>query len=204
MPSPVEWSIEADYLQACNCEYGCPCEFEAPPSHGICEGMIQWQINRGQYGNVKLDGLGIGGAARWPGPLHLGGGTAAWFVDERANPEQREALTKILTGEAGGAPFEIIRMTFAKTMPVQFVRFEYHADGRHSHARMGDAVITAVEPIKNPVSGAEESIRVQHETGFLFKSAEIVSARELKVSCGELNFAHPGKTAFVTKVSYHN
>ena len=28
----VKWTMEADYLQACNCDYGCPCEFQAPPT----------------------------------------------------------------------------------------------------------------------------------------------------------------------------
>ncbi|HEX3357787.1 MAG TPA: DUF1326 domain-containing protein [Tepidisphaeraceae bacterium] len=203
MPSPVSWSIEADYLQACNCEYGCPCEFEAPPTYGFCEGIGQWQISKGSYGNVKLDGLGIGFAAHWPSALHKGGGTCVWFVDAKATPEQREALTKIATGEAGGMPFEIIRMTMSKMLPTQVVPFQFHAKGKHSSGRMGDAVITAVEPIKNPVSGADESIRVEHETGFLFKSAEIVSNKELTVSFGELKFSHPNKGGFVSKVSYH-
>jgi hypothetical protein len=204
MAGAVKWSMEADYLQACNCEFGCPCEFEAPPSHGFCEGIVQWQISRGNYGDIKLDGLGCGAAAHWPGAMHLGGGTGAYFVDERADAQQRDALSKILTGDAGGMPFEIVRMTFAKVLPVQYVPFEFHADGRRSRGRMGDAVFTAIEPIKNPASGGEESIRIEHSTGFLFKTADIVAARELKVACGELNFAHPGKAAFIAKVSYHN
>ncbi len=166
MPLPISWSIEADYLQACNCDYGCPCEFEAPPTYGFCEGMGQWQINSGKYGDVKLDGLGIGFAARWPGPLHKGGGTCMWFIDEKASPQQREALTKIATGEAGGMPFEIIRMTMAKMLPMKVVPFQFHANGLRTSGRMGDEVITAVEPIKNPITGADESVRVEHATGF--------------------------------------
>src|SRR5712691_2788879 len=30
----VKWTIEADCLLACNCDYGCPCEFDAPPTQG--------------------------------------------------------------------------------------------------------------------------------------------------------------------------
>src|SRR5205823_5968694 len=57
MSAKIKWSIDADYLQACNCDYGCPCEFSAPPTPGFCEGMGAWRINRGNYGDVKLDGL---------------------------------------------------------------------------------------------------------------------------------------------------
>ena len=61
----VKWSLEADYLQACNCDYGCPCEFEAPPTMGYCEGVGVWKILKGRYGNVALDGLGFGFAAHF-------------------------------------------------------------------------------------------------------------------------------------------
>jgi hypothetical protein len=204
MAEQVSWSIEADYLQACNCEYGCPCEFEAPPSHGFCEGTGQWQINSGRYGDVKLDGLGMGFAARWPEAMHKGGGTCGVFIDERATPQQRDALLKIISGEAGGMPFEVVRMTMVKFLPPAFVPFEFHKDGLRSSGRMGDAVVTAVEPIKNPVTGGEESVRIEHATGFIFKSADVVSAKQMRASCGELNFSHPNKAGFVAKVSYHN
>ena len=55
----TKWFIEADYIQACNCDYGCPCEFEAPPTMGFCQGMGAWRINKGKYGDVTLDGLAL-------------------------------------------------------------------------------------------------------------------------------------------------
>src|ERR1700743_867340 len=72
MSNQTKWNIEADFVQACNCDYGCPCEFSAPPTKGFCEGMGAWHITRGAYGNVKLDGLGVGFAARWPKAIHEG------------------------------------------------------------------------------------------------------------------------------------
>ena len=68
----VKWAMEADYLQACNCDYGCPCEFEAPPTQGHCEGIGAWRINKGNYGDVSLDGLGIGFSLRSKAALTMG------------------------------------------------------------------------------------------------------------------------------------
>jgi hypothetical protein len=68
----VKWSWEADYLQACNCDYGCPCEFSAPPTRGFCDGTGAWKIISGRYGDISLDGLGIGFAAHWPKAIHEG------------------------------------------------------------------------------------------------------------------------------------
>ena len=55
------------------------------------------------------------------------------------------------------------------------------------------------------MTASPESVRLSMaETGFVFKSADAVSARECRVSAGELNFSHPNKCGFVTRVKYGN
>src|SRR5438552_1336486 len=94
----VNWSLEADYLKSCNCNYGCPCEFEAPPTMGFCEGIGVWRITQGVFGDVPLDGLCLGFAVHFPAAMHQGNGRTAIFVDERANEAQRDALLQIAYG----------------------------------------------------------------------------------------------------------
>ena len=200
----VKWEMEADYLQACSCDYGCPCEFQAPPTRGFCEALAAWRISRGRHGDVALNGLGLGFAARWPGPLHEGNGNAIVFIDEKANDQQREALAQIASGQAGGMPFELIA-TLLSNVDIQFVPFEFNISGKNSSARMGQGATMAFEPIKNPVTGDAEGIHVQHETGFLFQGAEVVSAKQCQSSLGgELDFSWPDKAGFVTQVKYGN
>src|SRR5262249_52090754 len=38
------WRLEGTLLIACNCDYGCPCNFNALPSYGKCEGGWLWHI----------------------------------------------------------------------------------------------------------------------------------------------------------------
>ncbi len=200
----VKWELEADYLQACSCDYGCPCEFEAPPTQGFCEGIGAWRINRGRYGDVSLDGLALGFSLRTPGPMHEGNGTATFFVDEKANAQQREALTKIVKGEVGGMPFEVFPALFPK-LEVQYVPFEFNINGKNSSAKVGNVVAMAFEPINNPVTGDPESIRIEHETGFIFQGADVVSAKECRSSLGgDLGYSWPDKAGFVTQVKYGN
>lgn len=204
MSDQTKWSLEADYLQACNCDYGCPCEFSAPPTRGDCQGMGAWKINRGQYGGLSLDGLAFGFAAHWPEAIHKGNGTLCLFFDEKANAKQREALMKIASGQDGGMPFEILVHTFSKVLEPQYVPFHFHLNGRNSSVKIGNAISVVLEPIKNPVTGDPESVRIEHSTGFVFKQAECVSAKECRVSTGEMNFSWPDKAAFVTQVKYGN
>lgn len=204
MANGTKWEMEADYLQACSCDYGCPCEFEAPPTQGFCEGMGTWHINKGSYGDVPLDGLSIAFSARWPEAIHLGNGTATVFIDEKANDEQRDALVQIASGQAGGMPFEVIAQTLTE-VDVQYAPFEVNINGLNSSAKIGDAVSMAFEPVKNPVSGDEEQIRIEHGTGFLFKGADVVSNKECVSKLdGVLNFSWPDKAGFVTQIKYAN
>lgn len=204
MSAKVKWSFEADYLQACNCDYGCPCEFSAPPTLGYCDGVGAWRIKNGKYGKVKLAGLGLGFAAHWPKAIHEGNGTVCIFVDEKANPAQRDALLQIASGKAGGLPFEILATTFSKLLEPLFVPFQFVLKGKNSSMKMGDAVVASMAPIKNPVTQKPESVRVNHGTGFVFQKAECVSADEMRVSAGELNFSWPKKAGFVAQVKYGN
>jgi len=200
----TKWSLEADFLQACNCDYGCPCEFSAPPTRGFCEGTGVWRIIKGSYGDVALDGLAVAFAAHWPKAIHEGDGTLALFIDERASTQQRDAILTICSGKAGGLPFEILATTFSKVLDPIFAPIQFNLNGRDSSVRIGDALSIALEPIKNPVTWEPESVRVEYATGFIFKSAEAVSGKECRVNIPGLNFSWPDKAGFVTRINYSN
>lgn len=209
MSAPIQqkWSFEADYLQACSCDYGCPCEFEAPPTRGFCQGMGAWRINHGRYGDVPLDGLGLAFVVQTPEAMHKGNGLGGVFIDEKANPAQRHALVQIASGQAGGMPFEIFNIIMVRKLPPQFVPFQFHLNGRNSSVKVGGAMALALEPVKNPVNGEPESIRVEHATGFIFKTADVASAKTCRAdTAGEplLTFSWPDKAGFVTQVKYGN
>ncbi|MCH7734713.1 MAG: DUF1326 domain-containing protein [Chloroflexi bacterium] len=200
----TKWAIEADYYQTCNCDYGCPCEFEAPPTTGFCDGIGAYKIKKGNHGDVSLDGLGFAFALHSPKAIHEGNLTVVLIFDERADEAQRESLLKITTGQEGGMPFEIIVQLVGKLIDPIYAPFEFNNAGQNSTVKIGDIVSMAFEPIKNPVTGEPESMRIEHETGFIFKGADVVSAKEGKISIDGLDFSNPDKSGFVTTVNYSN
>ena len=200
----LKWSFEADFLQACNCDYGCPCEFSAPPTKGFCDGTGAWRIIKGSAGDITLDGLAVAFAAHWPKAIHEGNGTLALFIDENATAQQREAILTICSGQAGGLPFEILATTFSKVLDPIFAPIKFNSNGRDSSLQIGDSLNIALEPIKNPVTGEPESVRVEHSTGFIFKGAEAVSGKRCEVNVPGLIFSWPDKAGFVTRVQYGN
>jgi hypothetical protein len=174
----VKWTIHAREFVNCNCAYGCPCQFNALPTHGNCEAVAAMQIDKGHHGGTPLDGLRFVGIFRWPGAIHQGKGEAAVVIDERASPAQREALLRILTGqdtEPGATIFQVFSTTLEKLHEPIFAAIDFEVD---IDARTGRVVVAGVtegrgEPIKNPVTGAAHRARIDIPNGFEYSIAEM-------------------------------
>src|SRR2546422_5026280 len=58
-----EWAANTTVIEACSCPMFCQCYFNTEPAahhdHGnarYCRANLAYKINRGNFGNVKLDG----------------------------------------------------------------------------------------------------------------------------------------------------
>lgn len=200
----VRWTWTADYLQACNCDWGCPCNWNARPTAGHCHGISAWKIRTGRYGDLELDGLHLAVAAKWPGPIHEGGGTCAAYVDERADPKQREALLAIVRGQAGGLPFEILASTVTTMLVPLVVPFDFKVDGPRSSLRVGSVIRADLAPIRSPVMGNPVGGKIVLDQGFVFKEALITSLDVFTVLDRDLRFAYPGQSGHYAVVEYAN
>ncbi|MBI4277684.1 MAG: DUF1326 domain-containing protein [Armatimonadetes bacterium] len=199
----ASWHIAGDYVLACNCDYGCPCNFNARPSAGFCQGAIGFTVTEGAYGDVRLDGQKAFVGVNWPGAIHEGNGVAAIFIHEGASPAQRDALATILTGAAGGAPWGVFATTWARVLGPYFTRIDLKAAGKETEVTVGDRIRIAFQPIRNPVTKAEAFPRVVLPQGFVFLEGEQYSLKEFWVAASpELTFAHPGKCAALAKVRW--
>ncbi len=67
-----DWRLEGEWIKNCNCAFGCPCDFNAPPTHGSCKGMAGMRITKGHFEGTKLDGLVFAATVDFPGALHEG------------------------------------------------------------------------------------------------------------------------------------
>jgi hypothetical protein len=175
------WELKGRELVNCTCEYGCNCQFNALPDKGHCHAAAGIQIDEGHFGTVKLDGLRLAAIFKWPGPIHEGNGEAIAFVDERASPEQREALLKIMTGQ-DTAPFATMFAVYASTVtnmhnPVFIaIDFEVDVDGRKGRLSIKNYLEMTGEPIRNKVTGEESRAQIVLPAGFEYAVADIGSA----------------------------
>ena len=69
-----KWHLTGEVLVACNCDWGCPCNFNALPTQGKCEGGWTWHVESGSYDDTSLDGLNFSVYVNWPGAIHIKAG----------------------------------------------------------------------------------------------------------------------------------
>jgi hypothetical protein len=172
-----KWEFKGREFVNCNCAYGCPCQFNALPTHGDCRAVAAMHIDEGHHGKTRLDGLSFVLLARWPGPIHEGRGEAALVVDERATPEQRQAILTIASGqdsEPGATIFQVFSTTFEKVHDPIFAPIEFEVDVDARRARVVVPGITEGrgEPIVNPVTGKEHRVRINIPNGFEYETSE--------------------------------
>ena len=189
------WRLVGHHAGSCNCDWACPCQFNALPNHGHCEALLAWEITEGSFGDVSLDGVRFGFAVHWPGAIHEGDGVAQPVIGEGATDEQRDAVLAIVSGQHGGTFFEIISSVLAEVREPVVAPIELDVDrdarrGRFALAGVGES---RIEPIVNPdiPDSGEHRVRIDLPEGFEYKVAEIGNSAEWSVDGDEpLSFSH--------------
>lgn len=206
----TEWYIKGREITNCNCDYGCPCQFNALPTKGNCEAAVGYLFEEGQFGDVSLNGVKAAMLAQWPGAIHEGGGTMQVTLDESASDAQQAAVAKIMKGEETEpmstmwAVFSAMTETFLEPL-VRPISLEIDVEERTARLSIPKVVETTAEPIRNPVTGAVHRARIDLPHGFEYRVAEMASANtrtgveagirlELEKSYGQLAEIHLGLT----------
>jgi hypothetical protein len=210
----IDWRIEGVAFGSCNCDYGCPCQFERRPSQGHCRGFEVGRIERGHFDDVKLDGLLFALTYAWPGAVFEGNGVMQAIIDERADEAQRKALATVLHGgETEEAVthwwvFHAMSSTVHEPL-IKPIQFEIDIEKRRAKVLIPGLLESTGRPIVSPATGSEHRVRIDIPNGIEFELAEIGSAStkatgaiplELNDTYGQFNvFRHSGHGVIHTR-----
>jgi hypothetical protein len=194
-----DWHVKGTVVIACNCDWGCPCNFNARPSRGNCEGGWIWNIEDGQVRGVRLDGLAVAVFSDWPGAIHEGGGRAISFLDERADAEQTAALTSLVRGELGG-PWGVFINTYELAGPAA-VEFNVQLAGYDTRIRIGEAVELELKKMRNVVTQADVHPEMVLPEGLVVKHGKLAASRQYRVN-DDIGFDHSGQYAAFGPFAY--
>lgn len=199
-----DWNLAGTYLEFCNCEPGCACNFKGFPNspEGNCQAFVAHRIESGGYDGLELAGAKVTWALWWPGAIHERGGKGHAYVDCESD-EQYDALRRIWRGEEGYSFFEIFNSTLDATTSVDRASIELTVDGKSSRIAVegvGEAVMT---PLRNPVSGEENDVRIV-SSGFIWKNGQIATNQHFRVDTGDFAFDFSQRHSVFAPFEYSN
>ncbi len=185
----AEWRISGTYLEFCNCDPGCGCNFRGFPNsaEGNCQALINHVIESGRSDGTDLAGAKASWALWWPGAIHDKGGKGHAYID-CASDEQYEALARIWRGEEGYGLFEIFNSTLDEATAVERATIDVTLDGRRSAVAIEGVADSRMTPLTNPVSGEESEVRIVKTSGFIWRDGEIAQSEKFKVDLPEMNW----------------
>lgn len=166
-----EWQVKGDWFDVCRCNIPCPCEFAQAPTDGWCQGVLAYQIKEGHFGEIRLDGLRLIALGNFEGNLWAGearGLKLGFFVDERADEQQRAALMTILSGQAGGVPAQLgaiwghPEVLGVEPAPIDF---EVADDLSSWRAEIPGKVLASAEALSGPTTPAGQRVQTLNPPG---------------------------------------
>jgi hypothetical protein len=202
-----EWDFNATIIEACSCPMFCQCYFNMQPAshHGhaggggehFCRFNNAFKVNKGQSGDVKLDGAKFWVAGDLGGDFSKG--QMDWAVltfDPSVTKEQREAIGRIL-----GHVYPVKWNSFTMGKDADM---EWQAEGKTARARLGGGKIAEVilrRPDPSAMSDGPIVIKnlkyfgVPRNEGFIMMPNEVEAYR-----IGDKAFEYKGTNGFMITI----
>jgi hypothetical protein len=200
----AQWQISGTYLEFCNCDPGCGCNFRGVPSspEGNCQAVISHVIEEGSRDGVDLAGAKVSWALWWPGAIHDKGGIGRAYVD--GTDEQYEALAPIWRGEEGYGLFEIFNSTLDETTAVERATVDITLDGKRSQVKVDGVTDNRMTPLTNPVTGDETEVRIVKTSGFIWRDGEIAQSEKFQIELPEMSWDLHERHCVFSQFDYTN
>jgi hypothetical protein len=141
------WKVNGQYYETCSCDFVCPCilqQMAVEPSKGTCTFAAAFQIEKGSFGSASLDGLGFIVLAFTPEAMGKGNWSVGLVIDDRATTEQRDAITAIASGSAGG-PMAGLAGLIGKFLGVESAPIKFERGGARWSVTAGSLVNMAAQ-----------------------------------------------------------
>jgi hypothetical protein len=163
------WRVTGDWFDVCKCNIPCPREYAQTPTYGDCEGILAYNIKKGNYGEIPLDDLNVIAVGSFEDNIWAGDGKTkvdlALFFDEKANEQQREALNMIFSGKAGGFMAEFVKLIEVRGIEYAPIKFELADDLSHWSAEITGKVFAKAEALTGPTTPPGKRVQTINPPG---------------------------------------
>lgn len=142
----MAWQISGQYAETCNCDYLCPCPLTglAKSTYGFCIFAMGFHVDRGSFEDVNLDGRNFVVIGHTPGNMGEGNWKVGLLVDDGSTGAQLDALTAIVSGQAGG-PMANLAPLIGEFAGVETAPIKVEGEGKSWSVTAGGFVDEALE-----------------------------------------------------------
>jgi hypothetical protein len=198
------WTLRGELVLSCNCTIFCPCTLslgKAPPTEGYCQTWAGIRIDEGRFEAVDLSGLKVGLIMEIPGLMSRGNWTAGVFIDDQASIQAVKALTRILTGRAGGST-HLLSILVGHFLGVRQAAIKYDVAGETRIFSIDKIVDGAVTPI--PGKDKEHPVVIRNSEYWVARDIVVARADKSRVRAFGRNWDFAGRSAEICKLDWGN
>ena len=172
------WHIKGELVLSCNCTVFCPCVLSLgkhPPTEGYCQTWGGIRIDEGKFGDVGLSGINLGLIIEIPGQMSRGNWSAGVYIDNAADIHQVKALTRIMTGQAGGTT-HLLSILVGRFLGVWQEDVRYEIDGATRRFTIPKIIDGEIAPVAGKEAGQHTTI----ENSQYWIGPQIIVAQAIK------------------------
>jgi hypothetical protein len=146
--SAMAWTLQGTYFESCSCEPVCPCiaSLALPADLDYCRVVLAFNLTSGDVDGVDVGGTGAALVVNAPKRMAEGGWKVGLYLSDSASDEQRDALTKVFSGQLGGPPATLGPL-LGEFLGVETAPIEFHEEGRMHAVKIGDSVDIEIEDL---------------------------------------------------------
>ncbi len=148
----MAYKLEGSLLEFCDCNAICPCWIGEDPDNGTCSVTAAFHFDSGTIDGVDVSGLTLAAMALIPGNILDGNWRAVVVIDDRATPQQEEAILNVFTGKLGGPVADVVKL-IGEVVSVERAPITFEADKGAGTLKIGQAVEGVMVPYVSPITG---------------------------------------------------
>jgi hypothetical protein len=145
----MAYQLEGKLLEVCDCNVLCPCWIGEDADNGTCDAIVAYAIDKGTVDGTDVSGLTIAIANHVPGNILQGNWRVVVFVDDKATPQQQEALLNVWTGKLGGPVADLAKLV-GEVLAVERTPISFTVDEGEGTLKIGEVVDATMSPYKGP------------------------------------------------------
>lgn len=199
-----KWYMKGELTLSCNCTVFCPCVLslgQHPPTEGYCQTWAGVRIDEGNFDGVDLGGINMGLVMEIPGLMSRGNWTVGLFIDERADIYAVKALTKIMSGRAGGTT-GLLSILVGNFLGVQQAPIAYDVEGKTRIIKIPQKIDGKVTPV--PALSSDEDVVISNSQYWVASDIVVAKSEKSKMRAFGRNWDFAGRSAEICVLDWHN